>query len=137
MRYLKTYESHNIKQQIIDQVNQTIDDAMRPLEDEGFAEIKSSIHGAGEGGGSYDIFKKYTRNRKVIFSNSVGVIKLNGEINDGKIDWSDDEYEHFDHDIVQEFLNALSLMNGISGINIKFSFTNFFDEDKIIIYTNV
>ena len=135
MRYLKTYESHNIKQQIIDGVNQTIDDAVRSLEDEGFVGVKT-IPGYGEGGSGYDIFKKYTRKVEG-GKKTIGFIQLNGEINDGVIDWSDNEYEHFDHDIVQVFLNALSLMNGISGINIMFSFTNHYDEDKILIYTNV
>lgn len=135
MRYLKTFESgftHPVKKQIVNQVNQIIDDAILPLIDDGFEEVGI----VGEGGSGYDIFRKYIRPNK----KTMGIIQLNGEINDGVIDWSDDEclrYEHFDHDIVQEFLNALSLMNGVSGINIKFSFTNHYDKDKIIIYTNV
>jgi hypothetical protein len=131
MRHLKTYESHNIKQQIIDQVNQTIDDAMRSLEDEGFEEIKFLSNDS-----SYVILRKYVRSKR-----SKDLIQLTGKIkSNGDIKWNDSfEYDesHLDYSLIQEFMNSISLIHGISGIDIQFSFTNFYDEDKIIIYTNV
>jgi len=115
----------SIKNQIIDQVSQSIDDAMLPILDEGFKEIFSNSH-------SFDIFNKYTRDKK-----SIGSIKINGHIDNGEMIFDSEEYEHFDHDIVQLLYDSLYMISGLNGIDIRFSFSNFYGDDKILIYTNV
>jgi hypothetical protein len=130
MKYLKKYnENKNIKKEIIEQTNQIIDDVMLPIIDEGFRENEITHS-------DWDIMKHYTRPR-----GSNDIIEIIGEIKDGKMTFykigDPKKNEESKESIIVLFYDSIYMLHGLSGIDIKFSFTNFYDDDIILIYTNI
>lgn len=148
MRYLKTYESFtftdddisamsfdkpepsDIKKQIISQLNDTIDDAFLPILDFGFELEKGH-----ETQRYWDIVRVYTRYNQ----DTVG-LEINGEIDNDEIKYDSKNLPENINDInevLNELENSLHVINGINGIDLNFSFTNFYEQDKIIISVKI
>jgi len=133
MRYLKTYENlksylrSQFKPEEIDTIKKTediIDDAMSPFLDDGFIlQCKSDSQEY------WDILRIYTKHNP-----NYGSIAINGTIKDGKISYGDNSYNRETYGaLVEELKNALSVINGMSDVDINFNFSNFYKEDKIIL----
>jgi len=152
MRYLKKYEDFtdddianlssdkpepsDIKKQIISQLNETIDDAFLPILDYGFKLEKGH-----DSQRYWDIVRVYTRyNPERVFGPSPVGLDINGRIDNGKIEYDSKNFPDYKKDIEEvliELENSLHVINGISGIDLNFSFTNFYGQDKIIISVKI
>jgi hypothetical protein len=124
MRYLNTY----IKEEIIDQINETIDDLMVYLIDDGFTEVELYRHR------DWDILKKYTR------KDGWKDISVIGTISNGKIEYKDNNYDIFNDDAskdVDELTNTIKVVNSIHGLDIHFSYTDIYEEETIIINAKI
>jgi len=150
MRYLKKFDNLNFtdedlanllkpkpepsdaKKQIISQLNETIDDAFLSILDFGFKLGKGH-----ESQRHWDIVRVYTRyNPERIFGPSPVGLEINGKIDNGEIKYDSKIFPDYKKDIEEvliELENSLHIINGINGIDLNFSFTNFYGQDKIII----
>jgi uncharacterized protein YwqG len=121
MRYLKSFESITTYPII-----ETINYVMLNFIDMGFEELDIINK-------DKRIIKKYTRLKK-----TKNLIQLNGWIENGKM-FSNcldikNLYTDEDSDICNEFIDSIHTISSATNERILFSFTNHYDEDKILIY---
>lgn len=116
----------------IEKVIEDIEFVMLSFKDMGFEEIKNNT----EFDSNFMYFyKKYIRSKK-----TNNLIQINGYIEDNDVkiitlDQNIDKYSEKDSEICEEFIDAMLTVSAHSGVSkIHFSFTNYQDEDKIIIY---
>lgn len=124
------------KSRIISKLNETIDDAFLPLIDMGF-----KFENGHDKQQYYDIIRVYKR------FNSVNLgLNIIGKIFNSKIVYDDSSEKMIDFlrmrndkkvEIINELEEALYIISGISGIDLNFSLTNFYEEDKIIISVKI
>lgn len=112
-------------------LSQNIDDAFSGLVDMGFDKQHNNDGVLFKA----DVVKVYKRYNPNFYG-----LKITGDIKDGLLRLHNDKREDIGYyggdiyDVYDELMNALHIVSGVSSVNLKFSFTNFYKEDKIIVY---
>jgi len=110
------------------EIIEVIDYVMLNFKDMGFEEIDMLSTAS-----NMTFFKKWIRYKK-----TNNLIQLDGWIENGKVSFltlnPNNRYTEIDSDICDEFIDSIHAISSATDEKIHFSFTNYYNEDKIIIY---